>query len=225
MRPPSPCLETPVDSPIPETASERRRHQHREDARRAILDATEALLIEHGFEAFSMRRLAERCGYTAPTIYHYFGDKQGLFDTLLEEGFRRMVASVRRARRSDDPCETLLRVSCAFVRFGLRNPSRIQLLTAYRPDPAEPPQSSVQARELIEVPLAELARQGRLLVRDIEEASQCLWIAMHGVMSMLSERPDYAWSKQLVRMSLSAMLRGLVRMDEPASLRTNGGMS
>ena len=211
-----------MDSPTPETASERRRHQHREDARRAILDATEALLIEHGFEAFSMRRLAERCGYTAPTIYHYFGDKQGLLDTLLEEGFARMVASVRRARRSDDPAESLLRIACAFVRFGLRNPSRVQLLTAYRPEPAEPPQSSVEAQELIQGPLKELSEQGRLWVSDVEEASQCLWIAMHGVMSMLTERPDYAWSKNLVRESLAAMLRGLVRPAEAPRLRANG---
>ena len=212
-----------MDSQSPETASGRRRLQHREDARRAILDATEALLVESGFEAFSMRRLAERCGYTAPTIYHYFGDKKGLFDTLLEEGYRRMVAAVRRVRRSDDPCETLLTRACAFVRFGLRNPSRTQLLTAYRPDSAEPPQSSVEARELIEGPLAELAGQGRLLAQDVEEASQCLWIAMHGVMSMLSERPDYAWSKNLVRTSMAAMLRGLVRPAE--ALGASGSLS
>jgi len=218
-------FERSVDAPTPETASERRRLQHRQDARRTILDATEALLIERGFEAFSMRRLAERCGYTAPTIYHYFGDKKGLFDTLLEERFRRMVATVRRVRRSDDPCETLLMIASAFVRFGLRNPSRIQLLTAYRPDPAEPPQSSVEARELLEVPLAELAQQGRLLVRDTEAASQCLWITMHGVMSMLSARPDYAWSKNLVRTSLAAMLRGLVRSAEPSNGRARGRLS
>ena len=158
-----------------------------------------------------MRRLAERCGYTAPTIYHYFGDKKGLFDTLLEERIRQMLRSVRRVRRSPDPVETLLAVAQACVRFGLRNPSQMQLLTALRPDQTDPPQSSVEARELIEGPLRELAQQGRLLVRDTEEAFQCLWIAMHGVMSMLTMRPDYAWSKNLVRTSVAAMLRGLVR--------------
>ena len=212
-------FEANVATPTPETASERRRHQHREDARRAILDATEALLVERGYEAFSMRRLAERCGYTAPTIYHYFTDKKGLFDTLLEERFRRMVDTLRRVPRSDDPVETLLSVGQACVRFGLRNPSQIQLLTALRPDPTDPPQSSVEARELIEGPLRELAQQGRLLVRDTEEAFQCLWIAMHGVMSMLTTRPDYEWSKSLVRSSLAAMLRGLIRPAKPG----NGG--
>jgi AcrR family transcriptional regulator len=200
-----------MGAPAPETASERRRLQHREDARRAILDATEALLVEHGYERFSMRRLAERCGYTAPTIYHYFGDKKGLFDTLLEERFGRMIETLRRVRRNGDPVETLLALAQAGVRFGLRNPSQIQLLTALRPDPSDPPQASVEARELLEAPLAQLAREGRLLARDTEEAFQCLWIAMHGVMTMLTTRPDYDWSKNLVRVSLEAMLRGLVR--------------
>lgn len=212
-------------TPAPETASERRRLQHREDARRVILDATEALLVEHGYEAFSMRRLAERCGYTAPTIYHYFTDKKGLFDTLLEERFRRMVDTLRRVRRSEDPAETLLSVGQACVRFGLRNPSHMQLLTALRPDPTDPPQSSVEARELIEAPLAELARQGRLLASDIEEAFQCLWIAMHGVTSMLTTRPDYQWSKNLVRASLAAMLRGLVLPAGSGNGRARGGVS
>jgi AcrR family transcriptional regulator len=214
-----------MDSAAPETASERRRLQHREDARRAILDATAALLVEHGFEAFSMRRLAERCGYTAPTIYHYFGDKKGLFDTLFEERLRQMLDSVRRVRRSRDPVERILAIAQACVRFGLRNPSQIQVLTALRPDQTDPPQSSVEARELIEGPLRELEEQGRLLVRDTEEAFQCLWIAMHGVMSMLTLRPDYAWSKQLVRTSLQVMLRGLIRPQGSGNGRALGGIS
>jgi AcrR family transcriptional regulator len=172
-----------------------------------------------------MRRLAERCGYTAPTIYHYFGDKKGLFDSLLEERFARMVETLRRVRRSDDPVQTLLAIGQAAVRFGLRNPSQIQLLTALRPDPSDPPQSSVEARELLEAPLAQLEREGRLLTRDTEEAFQCLWIAMHGAMSMLTTRPDYEWSKNLVRTSLAAMLRGLVAPAGNGNASAPGGAS
>jgi AcrR family transcriptional regulator len=214
-----------MDSAAPESASGRRRLQHREDARRAILDATASLLVESGYEAFSMRRLAERCGYTAPTIYHYFGDKKGLFDTLFEERLQQMLDSVRRVRRSRDPVERILEVAQACVRFGLRNPYQVQVLTALRPDQTDPPQSSVEARELIEGPLRELQQQGRLRVRDPEEAFQCLWIAMHGVMSMLTMRPDYAWSKQLVRTSLQVMLRGLIRPEGSGNGRALGGVS
>ena len=50
----------------PQPAAQRRQQQRR-DARRAILDAAESLILESGYERFSIRRLASRCGYTAPT--------------------------------------------------------------------------------------------------------------------------------------------------------------
>jgi hypothetical protein len=62
-------------------------------------------------------------------------------------------------------------------------------------------------------------------VRDTEEAFQCLWVAMHGAMSMLNLRPDYAWSKQLVRESVAAMLRGLIRPAEAEDGLARGGIS
>jgi len=67
-------------------AFEQRRSAQRAQVRRAVLDATESLLLEAGEEQFSIRRLVERCGYTAPTIYHHFGDKKGLIDALLDRG-------------------------------------------------------------------------------------------------------------------------------------------
>ena len=90
-----------------ETPAERRRREQREDARRSILDAAEALLVEGGYERFSMRRLALRCGYTAPTIYHYFGDKRRLIDAVLEDGFQRILDRLREVRRSADPAEAV----------------------------------------------------------------------------------------------------------------------
>jgi AcrR family transcriptional regulator len=45
---------------MPPQPAEQRRIQYREETRRAILDAAEALLVEDGVDAFSMRRLAER---------------------------------------------------------------------------------------------------------------------------------------------------------------------
>jgi AcrR family transcriptional regulator len=79
-----------------------RRTRQREEARRAILDATEAILVEDGIELFSIRKLATRCGYTAPTIYHYFRDKDGLIDALLEERFSRLLQRVRRVSVGGD---------------------------------------------------------------------------------------------------------------------------
>ena len=201
----------------PTTPAARRRHRQREETRRAILDTTEEILVEDGYD-FSIRRLADRCGYTAPTIYHYFGDKRGLTDALLEERFALLLDRLRSVPRSSDPMQTLRAQLDAFVGFGLEHPTHYRLLTVPRHSDMPPPASAEAARELIEVPLAELAALKRLRTQDIEEAVQCLWVMLHGLISMRIARPDYAWCERLEAFSLETLLRGLVRAparDEP----------
>src|SRR5574338_102872 len=74
----------------------------RPSAREAVLAAAEALLLEGGVEAVSIRRVTARCGYTAPTIYHHFGDKTGLVDAVLERRFARMLEVMHGIPRGDD---------------------------------------------------------------------------------------------------------------------------
>jgi AcrR family transcriptional regulator len=192
-------------------AAEARRDRQRQEARRAILDATEALLLEDGYDAFSMRRLVERCGYTAPTIYHYFGDKPGLLHALLEERFAGLLRRIRRVPRSRDPARHMRALALAFVDFGMRNPTFYRLLTSPRPDPTPPPRSAEEARALLEEPILELERAGRLHAPDVETAKQTVWVVLHGLIHLRLSRPDHPWSPHLVEVALDALLRGTVR--------------
>jgi AcrR family transcriptional regulator len=190
--------------------AERRRLQSRADARRAILAATEALLVEDGFEAFSMRRLAERCGYTPPTIYHYFGDKQRLLDTLLDERCRVLVKSLKRVPLAGDAVLDVRALSLAFARFGLRNPTHYALLAAPRDPELAPPPAAEEARVLLSRPLDQLAAKGRLCV-DLEAARQSFWSFLHGFILLRTTRPDLPWAKDVLEVGVDALLRGLVR--------------
>jgi AcrR family transcriptional regulator len=202
--------------------AERRRQQQRQEAQRAILDATEALLVEDGFERFSMRRLAQRCGYTAPTIYHHFGDKRGLIDALLEERVRRLLGRLRRVKHDGDPVETLRALARAFVRFGLQNPIHYRLLSAPRPDSSPPPAAAAEAQAMVEGPLAGLFRAGRLRCGDLEEVRQCLWVLLHGLISMQISRPREGWSRSLLETALDAMLCGLISPPSDADADDRG---
>ena len=199
-----------------ETPAERRRRELREDARRSILDAAEALLVEDGYERFSMRRLAIRCGYTAPTIYHYFGDKRRLIDAVLEDGFQRILDRLRRVGRSADPAESVREQLDAFVRFSLENPTHYRLLSLPRPDDAPPPASEQAAREQLESPLAALLHEGRLRASSVDEAVQCLWVVLHGVISLRTNSPDAQWMENLESFALDTLLRGLIAPAERA---------
>ncbi len=206
-------------SSAPATPSERRRSQQREEARRAILDATESLLVEQGYEGFSMRRLADRCGYTAPTIYHHFGDKQGLLDSVVEARFRLALDRVLDVPAHDDPADTVREILMEFARFSLENPTHFRLLSLPRSPEAKPVESAERARELLVAPLAELARRGRLVTDDVEQAVAFLWIVLQGYLSLRLGRPEVDWKRDMLSFSMERALCGLL-VPEPEDVRS-----
>lgn len=191
--------------------AKRRREQSRADARRIILDATEALLVEEGYERFSMRKLVERCGYSAPTIYHYFGDKPRLLDTLLEERLETLVRDLHEVSLGEDLVANMRATTQAFAQFGLRNPSHYMLLTMPRSPDTAPPPSAEKARTILAQPMCDLFDQGLLYFDSLDEARQVLWTSMHGLISLQLSRPDEDWSPGLVDAAIDSMIRGCVR--------------
>lgn len=193
--------------------SETRRARQREDARRAILDTTEELLLEAGGEAFGVRALAARCGYTAPTIYHYFGDKDGLIDALLEERFARLLAEVRTVPQGDDPLDNLRGMLHAYLRFAAANPTFYRvILTSRRNGPDRLPPGVESAVEVMMQPWEDLRAAGRLDVEP-QAASQSLWGLIHGLTVLRVARPEHEWVPNLTEIAVEAILRGLVRED------------
>jgi len=198
-----------------------RRSRQREEARRAILDATEAILLEEGEERLSIRKLALRCGYTAPTIYHYFRDKDDLIDALLEERFSRLLQRLRRVQIGADPIANLREYSRAFLRFAMSNPTFYRVMIRGSSDGGERKiRAAEEARDLLAKLLETLAEAGRLWTNDFDAALQSLWAVLHGVVALRLGNPKYPWSKNLMEVALETVLRGLVR---PAPARNGKG--
>ncbi len=202
-------------------AVQQRRLQYRADARRSILDAAEALLLEGGLEGFSMRRLADRCGLTAPTLYHYFKDKPSLIDTLLEERLQQLVRDLLTVELSDDPIENVCALGAAFASFGIRNPDHYHLLVMNRGEKASDPPSTEEVQKIFGAPLDALVERGDLDADEVEALRQGLWSLLHGFILLQSSRPDYEWVSSLLDRSLNAMIRGSIRQRPGTSEQGN----
>ncbi len=190
------------------------RDQQRADVRRSILDAAEALLVESGLEGFSMRRLAERCGCTAPTLYHYFRDKTRLIDALLEERLRQLGSELRAVELGDDAVSNLHALAAAFARFGLRNPSHYQLLVMSRGDETAEPAAAEEVRRILLDQLESLVSRGQLPAQELEGLRQGLWCLLHGIILLQTTRPFEDWEPDLLERSLEALLRGSLEARE-----------
>lgn len=62
------------------------RESKRQLKSRLILDAALQEFSARGFDGVSMTDIAKRAGVSKPTLYQYFGDKNGLFANVLQQG-------------------------------------------------------------------------------------------------------------------------------------------
>ncbi len=90
-----------------------------DSVKQAILDQALSLINEHGFQGFSMRKLADRIGVQAVTIYNYYENKDHLYLAVLTQGFEELYASCLKAYKSQkSPLERLEAMIRAYLGFG-----------------------------------------------------------------------------------------------------------
>ncbi len=136
---------------------------------REIVDAARALLEEEGPDALTMRRLADRLGMRAPSLYKHFSGKEALEAAVISDGFVELAGAFEEAvRGAHDPLGELART---YRSFALSRPHLYRLMTErpLRRDLLEP---DVEARAA--GPLLEAAGGDESLAR-------AAWAFAHGM--------------------------------------------
>ena len=111
------------------TSSQPKPRYHHGDLRRALIDASLALIAEEGFSALTLREVARRAGVTHAAPYRHFADKEALLAAVAEEGFRAMASDMReRMDKETSPTERLLACGVAYVLFAVRHPSHFRVM-------------------------------------------------------------------------------------------------
>lgn len=78
-----------------------RKLRNRENIRNTILKVSLQIVKNEGWQALSMRKIAEAIEYTVPVIYEYFKNKDALLNELAKTGFQRLAAALDKARVSE----------------------------------------------------------------------------------------------------------------------------
>ncbi len=174
-----------------------RQDQEKQALRQTILTTAGELFLEQGYDHFSLRKVAERIGYSPTTIYLYFRDKDDLLFTVVDEGFTRFGQQLAAAAAStEDPWERLIALGRAYVAFGLQNPVYYQLMFMQRADFLTHQQEGKgQPRLATFLVLQQAVQQaieaGVLRPGDAESYSDVLWALVHGMVSLAISLPKF----------------------------------
>ena len=110
----------------------------RTSSRSEMLKSALTLFSLRGYEAVSPNDVCELTGVQKPTLYYFFGSKEGLLDELLRELYAKLDTVVAEAcvyrpdprNYHNDVKPVLIRVAEAFFRFAVENKEFYLLLMA-----------------------------------------------------------------------------------------------
>jgi AcrR family transcriptional regulator len=194
--------------------------QHDEATRERLLAAAERLSAAKGFDAITVRAVAEEADTTTRAVYALFGSKQGLEQALHHAMFTRLRDLEEGRRRREDPRDDLLELAMAYRRWAVERPERYALAIHRfigrdaRPRSDEGLAASRAALELLRQAVRRCHDAG-LFAADVEEVVTQLRAVVHGLaefenLGLLGADPERHW-----RMVTSAVVDGYLR--EPAA--------
>lgn len=101
------------------------------EAARHIARVAARLFAERGYEATPVREIVEAAGVAKPTLYYYFGSKEGLARSLIADPLDDLVERLRRAVEEEPkPLRSLERVLESHFEFCKEDPDRMRFLHA-----------------------------------------------------------------------------------------------
>lgn len=89
------------------------------DNREIILQTALRLFCSRGYDAVGVQEIVEQAGVTKPTLYHYFGSKQGLLEEILRVNTAELVQKLREAVQvQGSVSEVLFQVAKAYFSYA-----------------------------------------------------------------------------------------------------------
>lgn len=205
---------------------QRIREKKNAEIRSLILGSARKNLVRQGYENFSLRSLAQQIGYSPAAIYRYFKCKDEIFACLTRESFDLLIkaSSSIAAEPDEDPVSVLKRGMHAYVAFGLENPDHYRIAFLLDGGEAKGPQRSRAAYEALRARIQRCIDGGRIPPADADLLAQSLWAAVHGVTSLLVQRPSFPWvtRSKLVDRVIDSAIDALVHQQAEYTGGRNG---
>lgn len=99
-----------------------RRERERQRRRKEILRAAQKEFFKNGFSGASMEKIAARCQLAKGTLYLYFKNKEDLYVSLIEDGFK-IISAMMKAEigASQGIEEKLVAMARTYYRFSIEH--------------------------------------------------------------------------------------------------------
>lgn len=179
------------------------------EPRQRLIYAARYLLSSEGREGASSRAICALAAVGAPTLYHYFGDLNGLHRAAIDETYEQVAEAYLRGTRERGPQQGLRNGWGAFNQFARQEPLMCRLVIQHILA-GEPPATVAETLDTVESDLSRLYNEGALSC-PAHEAVQLLWIGTLGTACFTASEqrkdhlPHVDFQEKMVDVVLSAL--------------------
>lgn len=163
------------------------RRPSREEVRISILHTARDIAATEGWQCVTVRKVAERIGYTAPIIYEHFGSKDVMLTEILKIGNQQLYIALKEAIIAcEDPGERLLAMANAYWNFAHESTELYQLMHGMAGAHVPGRETESFGGPVIELVGDELIRfsPGRVNKQNMVTHVAEMWSVCHGVISL-----------------------------------------
>jgi AcrR family transcriptional regulator len=155
-----------------------RKAREKGEREQRIKDAARRIATDEGWQAVTIRRLAEEIEYSQPVIYSHFRNRDAIVDAVAVEGFGQIAKLLRAAKdASSDNRLALENVATAYIDFALGHSALYEaMLTLSSELRFAQPDAQSELREAFEALSSVVAP----FCQEADTATETLWAALHG---------------------------------------------
>jgi AcrR family transcriptional regulator len=165
-----------------------RRIRQKEEVKTSILQAAWKLVQEEGWQALSIRKIAEAIEYSVPVIYDHFTNKEAILLEFTKMGFQLLNKELEKAKeRFTNPEQQIEALAYAYWKFAFVQKEYYQLMYGLGMPTCETVKQISELSsftELLLTPIRNLIAKGKNPDADAYLKLHTLWSTLHGLISI-----------------------------------------
>jgi AcrR family transcriptional regulator len=142
---------------------------------------------EEGWQALSMRKIADEIEYTAPIIYEYFSNKEAILAELNKKGYLYLAKEMEEAKSKHEyPAQQLEAMWMAYWNFAFKKKELYQLMFGVQMNCClmqKSPEAEAPAKLIINA-IKQLSNGREMSEDEVCRRYYTYWSVVHGLVSI-----------------------------------------
>ena len=146
-----------------------------------IVAAARAIAEREGWDAVTVRRLADEIEYSQPVLYSHFKNRDTIVAAVAVEGFKELTVALREAASGSTGRNALKNVALAYLAFALDRPALYDAMFVL---PTDLRFAEAGTRPELRAGFEALAAVVAPFCVEVADVTETFWAALHGVATL-----------------------------------------